>query len=120
MSMFWNRKPKKLVTITHARSHREQKTLIIRLAFEDRKPLTAIVSHDVVEGLARTFNSLATAVRDSRSGASEVDFSQPSLEFYERARGGARSARLRPDPGRETPAEGIPLKVHLAPACRVA
>jgi hypothetical protein len=82
--MFWNRKVKSLVAVTHVTSHRDQKKLTVRLAFADRKPLEVIVSPDVIQRLATMFGSLATTIHDSRSGGDELP--QPSREFYERAR----------------------------------
>jgi hypothetical protein len=83
-NMFWNRKEKNLVAVTHVTSDRDQKKLTVRLAFADRKPLEVIVSPDVIQRLATMFGSLATTIHDSQSGRDEVP--QPSREFSERAR----------------------------------
>jgi hypothetical protein len=56
-------RPKTLLGITHAKARRDQKELDIRLAFEDRSSIQAIVSFDAVERLAQMFGQLASAVR---------------------------------------------------------
>jgi hypothetical protein len=92
--MFWNRREKNLVAVTHVTAHRDQKKLTVRLAFADRKPLEVIVSADVIQRLATMFGSLATTIHDSQSGRHEV--AQPSREFCERLQSLSSSPRRFP------------------------
>ena len=66
--------PKRLLGITHVKARRNQKELDIRLAFDDRPPIEAIVSFDAVGRMAQMFGQLASAVRAQYGDDIKVEY----------------------------------------------